>query len=104
MRKKRRGKSCTDRSFLEDLAEEFFTCSYFFKCLGDVAVSQGSELESQATSCCRGAPGDVVDETVPIHDEPEEVYVKVTPDSPSAANLPAGFLASWRPNKSTRVE
>jgi len=62
MRKKlsTRGSLCRweqdrDASFLEDFANEFFTCSYFFKCIGEMAMTEGEELASRVPCygpCC----------------------------------------------------
>lgn len=77
MRKKPRHSNPMETSFLEEFADEFFTCSYFFKCLGDVAVHAGEEAKSKATSCCMcegcciGANACVDKETVEM-DEPVE--------------------------------
>lgn len=73
MRKKSdRGSGCASATtFLEDFTEEFFTCAYFFKCLGDYTVEKGGEMASVATCSKReAAPDDGMDER---HEEELEV-------------------------------
>ena len=41
LQRRRRSRDNEDPNFFEDFAEEFFTCSYFFKCLGECAIEEG---------------------------------------------------------------
>jgi hypothetical protein len=41
LQRRRRSRDNDDPNYFEDFAEEFFTCSYFFKCLGECAMEKG---------------------------------------------------------------
>ena len=79
MRKKQKiGGATSEASFLEDFADEFFTCSYFFKCLGECAMEEGGDLAS--TERCAKSK-DLVESEV---------------EASRAAHDFPGYFVSWR--------
>lgn len=97
MRKKssrRRDSSSNDQntSFLEDFADEFFTCTYFFKLLGE--LGKGSD---EPTPCC-GAPQASYDPLETVEDQElaltTEEHEPSPEDAASCTLDPPGTVAS----------
>ena len=76
-------------SFLEEFAEEFFTCSYFFKCVGDTVAEQGRDCGG---GCCFCGGAEEADECLQIDSGKDTEITCPENENPPE---PVGYFSSW---------
>jgi hypothetical protein len=99
LQRRRRSRDNDDPNFFEDFAEEFFTCSYFFKCLGECAIEEGcsnGKEVAEDNNDTKFVSGET-DDDKPVMEMEEEADFDETARKKSTSALAAVFSLAWKP-------